>query len=212
MSSWRNVRFDFQGSYGKAFMVYFIWPLLGLLTLGILMPRAVQRAADYVVTSHRYGKETFRFTATPADYGRVVWGLMILYVVLFILLMVGFANLNFVLIGLVYLGLYLISFAVKPLLFNLYWQHVRLKENGFDANMSIAKFAWVFFSNSLAVAFTLGLLYPWSKVRMARFTAESMTVLDAGTVGTIAADQLVDSNSVGEEMGEVFDVDVGFGV
>lgn len=212
MSSWRNVRFDFNGSYWRAFMVYFVWPWIGILTLGILMPRAVHRAAQYVVTSHSYGQENFEFTALPAHYGRVIWGLMIIYLLLIILLIVGFSQMNFALIGVGYFAIYLVSFAIKPLLFNLYWAHVKLKGNGFQANMGILKFAWIFFSNSLAVAFSLGLLYPWSQVRMARFTADSLKVLDVGSLGTIAAKEMERSNAIGEEMGEVFDVDVGFGV
>jgi uncharacterized membrane protein YjgN (DUF898 family) len=212
MSSWRNVRFDFNGSYGEAFMVTFVWPLLGMITFGILMPRAVQRSAQYIVTHHSYGDESFEFTATPGDYGRVIWGLMIAYLALIIMLAVGVSMMNFVLIGIGYIGLFVVGFAIKPLLFNLYWSHVKLKGNGFSPSMKVGQFAWIFISNSFAVAFTFGLLYPWSQVRMAKFTAESLIALDAHNIDQISAAAQTKTGALGEELGEVFDVDVGFGV
>lgn len=212
MSSWRNVRFDFEGSYGKAFMVTFVWPLLGVLTLGILMPMAVQRSAKYIVEGHRYGDQPFDFTALTNDYGRVIWGLMITYLVIIIATVVALTNEMLVLAGIGYLAFYLVALAIKPLLFNVYWRHVKMKGNGFVAGMSVKGFAWVFLTNSLAVAFSLGLMYPWAKVRMAKFTADSLNVVDTGNIALISAAQQRKSSAVGEEMGEVFDVDVGFGV
>lgn len=37
-SAYRNIRFDFQGKYGEAFMVAFVWPILNLLCLTLLTP------------------------------------------------------------------------------------------------------------------------------------------------------------------------------
>ncbi len=47
---------------------------------------------------------------------------------------------------------------------------------------------------------------------MARYTADSLQVVDNGTIETIAATQIDNNSAIGEEIGEAFDVDLGFGV
>jgi len=55
MSAYKNIQFRFKGSYGEAFMVIYIWPLLGVLTLGILYPLAILKANEYFVRNSAYG-------------------------------------------------------------------------------------------------------------------------------------------------------------
>src|SRR5262245_39325722 len=45
-TSYRNVRFNFIGTYGGAFKAFLLWPLAGAVTLGGLMPLA-HRARNY---------------------------------------------------------------------------------------------------------------------------------------------------------------------
>lgn len=221
MSSWRNVHFNFEGSYGRAFMVLFVWPLLAILTLGILAPKAVYKLANYIVTSHKYGDEPFNFSATDKVYGRVIYGAMILALVVIVAIAITVSASSTsiyapmvlpALIGVAYIGFFFGSIAVNVLLFNIYWNHVQLQGNGFKAYMSPAKFIWVFISNSIAVGLSLGLLLPWSKVRMARLKASALTMIEVTSLDQIQAEQQEKSNAIGEELGEVFDVDVGFGV
>ncbi len=89
MTSWRNVRFNFHGTYGKAFVALFVWPVLAMITLGILMPNAVQRSAKYIVNSHSFGNERFDFTALPSNYRKVIWLLMLAYIVIMGLIGIG---------------------------------------------------------------------------------------------------------------------------
>ena len=45
---WRDVRFDFNGSYLGSLWYFFILPLIGLLSVGLLMPLASKAMRDYV--------------------------------------------------------------------------------------------------------------------------------------------------------------------
>lgn len=59
MTSWRNVRFDFHGRYGRALLVFVLIPLASVCTLGLLAPLATQRLARYTAGSYRFGAAAF---------------------------------------------------------------------------------------------------------------------------------------------------------
>lgn len=211
-SAYRGVRFRFTGSYWGACKAFFLYPLLGMITFGIMMPHAMHYSARYVVTNHAYGNKAFKFDATVRQYQSVVLGLVIGILASVALIAVGFSQVSILMISVGYLTIYGLMLAFKPLLFNVYWQGVNFQNNRFDANMPVGRFIWVFFSNSIVVALTVGLAYPWAQVRLARLNANSLTFLNAGNLGTIAASQAKEQSALGEELGEVYDVNVGFGI
>lgn len=211
-SAYRGVRFRFTGTYWAACKAFFLYPLLGMITLGIMMPHAMHYAARYVVTNHAYGNKAFKFDATVRQYQSVVLGLVIGIIASIALIAIGFSQASIAMIAVGYLAIYGLSLAFKPLLFNVYWKGVNLEKNRFEANMPVGRFIWVFISNSIVVALTLGLAFPWAQVRLAHLNANSLTFLHAGNLGSIAASQAKEMSAVGEELGEVYDVDVGFGI
>ena len=56
MTSFRNVRFDFSGTYGKSLLAFVLFPLLGLLSLGFLQPFATRYSGRYLATNYSYGE------------------------------------------------------------------------------------------------------------------------------------------------------------
>ena len=64
-------------------------------------------------------------------------------------------------------------------------------------------------TNSLGVAFTLGIFFPWAKVRTARYKLEHMALnISEDLNGFIAAEEKQVS-AIGEEVGDFFDLDFG---
>ena len=61
MTAYRNVQFRFKGTYGGAFLALLVWPMLGVLTLGILYPLALLKANQFVVSNCAYGATPFSF-------------------------------------------------------------------------------------------------------------------------------------------------------
>lgn len=59
MTSWRNVRFDFHGRYGRAFVVFILLPMASFLTLGLLAPLTTRHIARHMVGGHRFGAAAF---------------------------------------------------------------------------------------------------------------------------------------------------------
>ena len=103
MTSWRNVRFDWRGTYWGVTKAYFLWPLLGLLTLGACIPLAARALRHYTANNHLFG--TTRFSAhTPVRpyYAAFGWSLLfVLAVVAGVLLVVAGVLGSFALFGIV---------------------------------------------------------------------------------------------------------------
>ena len=63
--------------------------------------------------------------------------------------------------------------------------------------------------NLLGLVLTLGLFYPWAKVRTARYAAEHISLQAGDDLDDFVAARQQDVSSLGGEMGEMFDVSVG---
>jgi uncharacterized membrane protein YjgN (DUF898 family) len=67
---------------------------------------------------------------------------------------------------------------------------------------------WLYFSNLLAIAFTLGLATPWAAVRSMRYRASKTTVVAPGTLDGFAQAEAQQVSVAGEEVAELFDIDI----
>ena len=66
--AWRDVRFDFSGSYFGSAWYLFLLPLIGVLSLGILLPLASRGMREYVARSYRFGTARFSGKGQLARY------------------------------------------------------------------------------------------------------------------------------------------------
>lgn len=94
--------------------------------------------------------------------------------------------------------------------FNLvYGNSVLADHYGFRAKLSTAGLAWLYLSNLVIVVITLGLGIAWAKVRAARYHLERLEFVAGQDLGLFAAAQQEKTGALGDEMGEVFDLEVG---
>ena len=68
VSSWRNVRFGFDGSFGAAARIYLGLGALVPLTLGILFPYLQFSKQRFLINESRFGRTKFAFSARPGRY------------------------------------------------------------------------------------------------------------------------------------------------
>ena len=81
----------------------------------------------------------------------------------------------------------------------------------FASTLKAKSFAWVSITNFIVVILTLGLAFPWAKVRMARLMLEN-TLIDTETgFHDYVTQKQKEESSLGEQIGDAFDVDVGLG-
>jgi len=85
-------------------------------------------------------------------------------------------------------------------------EHVRL-----SSTLKVRSYWWLLFTNLLLLIFTLGLAYPWTKVRTARLLANNSALFSTKPLDHFVSEQLSQSSSLGDELGEAFDLDVDLG-
>ena len=61
----------------------------------------------------------------------------------------------------------------------------------------------------IAVIFSLGLLIPWAKVRVARYVAEHLEMYGPKNVDSFVQAEQRSANVFGEEAADFFDIDLG---
>ena len=209
MTAYRNIQFRFDASYGEAAMALLVWPVLGVLSLGLLYPYAMLKSQQFLVRNAAYGTTPFGYEATTWAYGRIF-----LYF-LGILVVVGLFHLVFyflfppALIIVMAVG-YVVAFGYFTVaLTNLYYASAGLGVHGLSADLEMPGYLQIFLTNALFIVLTLGLYLPFAQVRMARYRAEHIYFLANGSLDDFVAAERRQVNALGEEMGEVFDFDIG---
>ncbi len=66
--AWRDVRFDYDGGYFGSLWFLFVLPLLGFISLGILMPLASKGMREHMARQHSFGAARFSANGPLASY------------------------------------------------------------------------------------------------------------------------------------------------
>lgn len=224
-TSYRNIRFGFRGSLGGAYAALLGWPLLGLLTLGILFPMALHRTTHYAADNLAYGTARFSFMAGPGRF----YGLFLKYLGLLVLLALvaggvvfggggftpesapsssahGPAVAGAMIIS--YLGFFVLYAWYQTRFRNLVLNHVQLAGHALQSRYTVGSYMALQLGNWLGIVATLGLFIPWAAVRTARYAAEHTALALAGDLNGFVADQAAQSSALGQEMGDMFDADI----
>ena len=224
MSSWRNLRFGFSGSYGGAAAAYLGWGFVAGITAYLLVPLWLFKKARYVVQETSYGRQRLSFTASPGSYftfyfAAIGMGIVALGGSSLVLMAGGSLSQSLppaaamALLVAVQLGLIGAIFAIAAYYERSYvnttfggvWvgpHHVR-------SQVRVPRLLGLYVTNVLGVLFTLGLFYPWALVRRLRYQIESMSVEVVGSLDEFTAASAQGASAVGEEVGEFFDLDFG---
>ena len=81
----------------------------------------------------------------------------------------------------------------------------------FKSTLKAKPLAFVMITNLFAIIFSLGLALPWAKVRIARLMLENTQVSTGEGVDAYITQKEKESSSLGDQIGDAFDVDVGLG-
>lgn len=79
-----------------------------------------------------------------------------------------------------------------------------------ESTVRVRDMLWLYFSNGLAVAFTLGLLIPWVRIRMAHYRASKTKLVAAGSLDMVAQSIGTGESAMGDAGADIFDFDIGF--
>ncbi len=78
-----------------------------------------------------------------------------------------------------------------------------------QSDLKVGAMLYLYVTNTLAIAISLGLLMPWAKIRTARYRAQMTSVIVTGDLDNFFGVQPEGQSAFGEEMGEVFDMGLG---
>lgn len=220
MTAWRGVRFGFGGDLIAALKAYILWPIVGILTLGLGLPYVWYRQNRFLIPNYRLGTTSAETSAKADDF------LIIIPVVLgigFIGAILAFIMGSFlftsdeptgvalysIVAGIGYLAIYVgIYAATRALYLHATYNNISLGNNSLRSSISVWGFFKVVMVNTLLTIITLGFFYPWAQVRTARYLQNNLWV-EAEDLESFVADEQEKQNALGEEVGEAFDLGIG---
>lgn len=231
MTSYRSLRFHFEGRKRDAFLAYVAWPLLAILSLGALLPFASRSSARFLGNGHRYGQAQFAADPPLRRYYRAFGlGLLIFIAAGLVvslvagLWMFGVSALvsgdlaETTAIGAIYLGIVTIylagivaftAYAARSR--NIGFNHLSLDgAHSFRSTLTIRRYSWIVITNFLLILITLTLYVPWAKVRMARYLADNTIMIADGDLDRFVGRQVDDSGVTSGEFLDLEGFDFGF--
>lgn len=233
-SSYRGLRFRFEGGTGEAYGVFLGLGIASLLSLYTLGPLWHQRMKRYVHANSSYGRTRFTFDAPVSGFYRIYLLAAAIFVALAVavaLVMAGVlgtavltsgvggeegsagAGAAFVVAAMAFayvfgsVGLWAL---VRARVQNLVWNHTRLGPHRFRCELKARTLMFITLTNLLGILFTLGLFKPFAEVRLMRYVASSFTLVPAGSLDEFLAGERQEIAAVGDEAVDMFDLEIAF--
>ena len=234
-TAWRGLRFGFDGKVGDAYLNFMLLPIAAVFTLYLLVPWVSMQQQQYMMANHRLGRHRFGFQGDVGKYyipffivmGIGMAGMMAFFVVA-MLGAVGMgamapntdgqeanAAVMWVLVpiaALLYGGLLILPIYLRTKYLNLMWGNTQLGPHRFECTLRVRDMLWIYFSNALAIVFSLGLAVPWAMVRITRYRLANLSLLAAGSLDAFVAEAGGESAAAGAELVDALDLDVDIGL
>lgn len=228
VTSYRNVRFDFVGTYGGAFKAIFLGALISIISIGLLSPIASRWFYKYIFDNLRYGDRPF---ATEPRLGALYEALFtVIAIVIACIVILGLfgavaAGLGgnsmgggmgsfslwhwmIVLIFPIYIlaGLY-----YRATVRNIIWSAATVdRRHQLRSDLGRRRYAWIAISNIVVTLMTLGLMRPWAAVRMQQFLAEHTAISVDGEIGVVFDQIRSTGSAISAEYLDIDGFDFGF--
>lgn len=234
-SSYRNLRFHFDGRYPEAFRYYILWSVFSVFTLGLAYPYAVYLRKGFMVGRSRYGETSFSFSGRPRYFYMVYIIAALVFVALMIgmsVLVGGLAALGAVFSGaeggtgsevpplafivatvLVQLAMLAVILGVAIMVQTIITNHVlgssSLKGLQLHMQMNPWRVLWIQLSNAVLIVLSVGLLIPWARVRIIRYRLSCLSLTASVPLESFVASEKERITATGQEMGDMLDLDLG---
>ena len=235
MSSWSNVRFDFQGSTGSAAANYFLYPVISALTLYTTWPFVTRSIQRFHVNGHKFGQTPMHFDSPIAPFYKALFAAIAWVVAALIIAVTGF-GFSFSTLGalealendpeniaaLMAIGTFYLFFlfALVPatiiyhaMIRNTVYNHTILGgKHRFHSNVSALRLLWITVSNLVVIMMTLGLMLPWAHVRRVRYLAQHTTFIPGGPLDEFVGEVTANVSAIGDAYGDIEGFDIGIAV
>jgi uncharacterized membrane protein YjgN (DUF898 family) len=238
VTSYRNIRFDFQGKTWGAFTSIVLGGAVAAISLGILAPLASRWSSRYILNNLRYGDRPFSTDPKVGALYRAIVPPAVIFVIGFGILaaiawlvawpwFVQFVNENndgseqqMMIFGLILIYAVVIPiillYVVAGIVYRVAVRNVVFNATLFDnthplySDLSRLTYFWIVISNTVVTILTLGLMRPWAAVREARYLVEHTAILPQGDIGAIMASIEASGSAISAEYMDMEGFDFGF--
>ncbi|MCV6589367.1 MAG: YjgN family protein [Marinobacterium sp.] len=214
---------------------------LGLLSICLMIPYVQAMFYYYYINGSNFGQGEFRAEIKPSFFyvtylkligWSIVWLIIISISVAAIAAISGalnaatFADIQSRPGSLLALGPLLLLIYLPFIMFGI-WSKAYLQVNvrnytlnqtqlddtlSFKSNLTTSRLFTLQLVNLFLIIFTLGLAWPWVKVRLARYSADSLNVEISEELAGYVTEQQRKQSALSDEMGEAFDMDADLGL
>lgn len=228
---YRNVNFAYHKDAGEFYKFFTIHTLLNILTIGLAYPYSLNKFKELVVSNSSYGGEKFSYSGKTGEmYGNYLLVIAHTLVLVFVfgvivgastyimkrvsmtspdmmwLMMMGSIAMSY----LIYIASLTYTKAIYDAIIQNYsWKNSSLGGIKFRTNYKSSKLGWIYFSNLVVLILSLGLLYPWTKVRVTKYKTQNFEIKSDDLDNFVVTAQK-EQSAVGEEFDDFFDIDIGF--
>ena len=229
MTSFRNVRFDFSGTYGKSLLAFVLFPLLGLLSLGLLQPFATRYSGRYLAANYSYGEAKLESDPQLKKLYKGFFQAFTIILLPFVVLLAIVAQHDWDLERLILIQdaeatgwlINLSPFALIIALYLAFFHYRAVARNSILGSLSISgvhelkseisgfRLAWIVLSNSFLTLSSFGLLQPWGAVRRWRYETVSLQLISGGSLDEFIGKIQPAEGVIGSEYTDLQDIDVG---
>ncbi|MFW2439401.1 MAG: YjgN family protein [Arenicellales bacterium] len=201
-------------------------PTAFILALLPVLPWIDYLKTRFIVNHTQYGKANASFSAGALGFYKVYFLTFLAFVALAMIFSVTLggvfvafpANENQesthlpmlmpVFLIVFYGGSFFIAGLWKAMRSNMINNSTMIGDNQLHSQLKGLKVGWIYLTNTIAIICSLAMLIPWAKVRMAKYVA-GCTDLNVKDLSSIRSIEQEDKSAFGEEVGEVFDIDLG---
>ena len=215
-TEYRGLKFNFTGSVGHAYSIFFGGVILTYITLGILFPWWACQKKQYLLGNLRYGNKRFEsFPQNGAFYKCAGICILMGFATLVLVFLLRYAAVSvfgehagIAIVLFLYISMGITSAFWYVSTTNHTMEATNLPGVFFKSCMTTHDYVVLWVVNIILLVLTLGFATPWVMVRNARYRINCTTVL-AENLGSFVEGQIESTSALGEELGETIDLDIG---
>jgi uncharacterized membrane protein YjgN (DUF898 family) len=232
-TSWRGIRLRFHGGVASAYVVFVLYGCLTILTLGLCYPLFYRQIRMFMVNNAAFGTTRSELNISAGQVYTVFLKTLLIAFAIGIVLSIAMSLLAGYMGSLVFANRRQISPAMiawiiiilmtvymlyrvivisffRTRMTNLIWDNSRLGSIRFDSYQRARDLASIIAANALLTFLTLGFYWPWAKVQLARYYADTLLVSAPEGLNNFVADTEAAVSAAGDEISGALDVDFSF--
>tara|TARA_B100001059_G_scaffold166737_1_gene166338 strand:+ start:4009 stop:5055 length:1047 start_codon:yes stop_codon:yes gene_type:complete len=228
MTTYRNVRFNFKGTYIESLWYFLIFPfVISIFTIGGTYPLALKYADEYRIRNTKFGNVPVSPLLSPGPYYgafgisiAIVFGAAIVFAILISLLLVIFisaglsetatfvftyVNSLFFYISIIAVTTSVWAVAIRNHTFN---NSVIPNVAKFNSTMKYGAYIKLTIVNVFAVILSIGLATPWAVTRNLKYLSNTLEVHTEKGVDKVIDDIADDNSAIMDEVAGAFDIQI----